>query len=155
MHDVIRNGLEEYLSGASRQEFRAHLAECGECRREVDEIRGISGLFGSLRQAETDALPEIAPGFYYRLSEGIEARKAASPWNLFSISAAFGRRVAFGALMTLAIVGGVLISQEMSVEPEPADPGPIAIMASHDHRVTHDDGSDRDHMLLTLATYNH
>lgn len=154
MHDVVLNGLEEYLSGSARRDFQAHLDECTECRREVEEFSGISGLLTALHAEEA---PAVEPGFYFRVTQTIEAQKPApSPWSLISIGAAFGRRVAFASLMMLALAGGLLISRESSIGPEEAaQPGPIAIMASHDSHVDHPAGADRDRMMLTLATYNH
>jgi anti-sigma factor RsiW len=154
MHEVIQNGLEEYLSGAVRRDFQAHLEQCDGCRREVMEFSAISGAFSVFKE---DAAPEAeaplaAPGFYYRLSQNLEARKAASPWSIFSVNAAFGRRVAFGSLMTLAVLGGLLVSREADFG-GPEQAAPEAIMALHDGMVPHEPGSDRDRMMLTLATY--
>lgn len=150
MHDVIQNGLEDYLSGEVRRDFQAHLDQCDGCRREVMEFIEISGAFAAFKE-EADIAPVPEPGFYFRLSQNLELRKAASPWNLFSVNAAFGRRVVFASLMTLALLGGLLVSHESDYGSQ--QPGPDAIMAAHDATASHEPGSDRDRMMLTLATY--
>jgi anti-sigma factor RsiW len=151
MHDVIQNGLEDYLDGKVRREFQAHLDQCAGCRGEVREFQEVSGLMHALRVPEP---AQPAAGFFLRVEEGIEARKRSSLWNVFSLNAAFGRRVAFASLMTLAVVGSVLVSQERDYEGGPAR-GPEAIMASHDVAAYHTADSDRDQIMLALASYDH
>jgi anti-sigma factor RsiW len=154
MHEVIQNGLEDYLGGTVRRDFQAHLDQCGECRVEVSEFVAISSIFTVFKEdvpVAEEAAGQPAPGFYYRLSQNLEAQKSISPWSIFSIDAVFGRRVAFASLMTLAVLGGLLVSRESDfranelVQPE-------AIMA-HTNTVPHDAATDRDRMMLTLATY--
>jgi predicted anti-sigma-YlaC factor YlaD len=152
MHAVIQDGLEEYLGGHTRRDFQAHLDECAECRTEVLEFRELSGLFREMREAEPIA---VDPGFYFRLSENLEARKRPSFWNLFSLDGVFGRRVAFASLMALTVMGGVLISQETGDIGIAAAPAAPAIMASHDFSAPHEAGADRDRMMVTLASYEH
>ncbi len=153
MHEVIQNGLEEYLAGNVRREFQTHLEQCGACREEVSEFSAVSSAFAAFRQdAELQEAVVPEPGFYYRLSQNIETQKAASPWSLFSINAVFGRRLAFASLMTLAVLGGFLISREADMRPE--QEAPETIMARHDYTVAHAPGTDRDHMLVTLASYS-
>lgn len=149
MHDVIENGLEEYLGGQVRRDFQAHLAKCEKCREEVRQIEELSGMFHALREPEA-IQPD--PGFYFRVSQTIEAQEQPSIWSLFSLDAAFGRRVAFGSLMTLALVGSLLLSTESGVE-TPGMNGPEQVMASHDVSVPHESSVDRDRMLTTLASY--
>jgi anti-sigma factor RsiW len=158
MHAVVQNGLEEYLSGSARRDFQAHLDSCAECRREVAEFSGLSGLLGALRvTANIEEALEPAPGFYYRLTQTLETeRSARSPWSVFSIGAAFGRRVAFASLMMLAVVGSLLISHESSFGLASDEREPITkIMASHDSTAPRNSVENRDRMMLTLATYNH
>jgi predicted anti-sigma-YlaC factor YlaD len=150
MHDVIRDGLEEYLGGQVRRDFQAHLAECAECRTEVRQFEDLSGLFRSLREPEP-VQPE--PGFYFRVSQNIEAQQQPSIWSIFSLDAIFGRRVAFASLMVLALVGSFLISRETGYQ-TPGEISPEVAMASHDVSVPHDSSADRDQMLLTLASYD-
>lgn len=153
MHRIVEEGLEDYLAGRNGREFDTHLAQCPPCRIEVAEFQSVSTLlrdsFASAMLAETSPAP--SSGFYARLLSGLETRKAASPWNLFSLDFAFGRRVAFASLMTLALVGGYLISRESDISPELQ--GPEAIIASHDQSVPHNAAVDRDRMMVTLASY--
>jgi len=150
MHKIIEEGLEDYLGGQVRRDFQAHLDQCGECRTEVQQFEDLSGLFQELRVAEP---VQPAPGFYFRLSQNIEAQRRPSIWNIFSLDAAFGRRVAFGSLLTLAIVGSFLVSRETGFEP-PNPNNPESVMASHDVSVPHESSVDRDRMLVTLASYD-
>jgi predicted anti-sigma-YlaC factor YlaD len=149
MHEVIEKGLEDYLGGQVRRDFQAHLAECENCRAEVRQFEELSGMFSALREPEA-IQPD--PGFYFRVTQAIEARQQPSIWSLFSLDAVFGRRVAFGSLMTLAIVGSLLLSTESNVE-IPGQNEPVQAMASHDFSISHESGVDRDHMLVTLASY--
>lgn len=149
MHEIIQDGLEDYLSGVVRRDFQAHLDQCEECRREVSEFSGVSALFSAFKEVEA---PQPEPGFYYRLSQNLEASKSASPWGIFSLSGAFGRRVAFASLVTLGILGGFLISREADFGADtPA--APDAIIAAHDGTSQHEPATDRDRMMYTLATY--
>jgi len=150
MHKVIEEGLEDYLGGQLRRDFQAHLDQCAECRTEVQQFEDLSGLFQELRVAEP---VQPAPGFYFRLSQNIEAQRRPSIWDIFSLDAAFGRRVAFGSLLTLAIVGSFLVSRETGFEP-PNLNNPESAMASHDVSVPHESSVDRDRMLVTLASYD-
>jgi len=154
MHRIVEEGLEDYLAGRSGREFDTHLAQCPPCRVEVAELQSVSALFReSFAPATLDVTsPAPSSGFYVRLASSLESRKAASPWNLFSLDFAFGRRVAFASLMTLALAGGYLISRESDISPELQ--GPEAIIASHDLSVPHDATVDRDRMMVTLASYD-
>ena len=150
MHDVIQNGLEEYLGGQVRRDFQAHLNECDECRAEVRQFEEFGALFDSLQEPEPVA---IDPGFYFRVTKRIEvAAEAPSFWDIFSLDAVFGRRVAFASLMTLALVGSFLISNETGYD-TPGVTGPEAVMASHDVAAPHDSVSDRDRVFASLASY--
>jgi hypothetical protein len=149
MHEVIENGLEEYLGGQVRRDFQAHLSECEECRVEVRQFEELSGMFRALREPEP-IQPD--PGFYFRVTQTIEAQQEPSFWSIFSLDAVFGRRVAFASLMTLAIVGSFLISSESGSE-TPGIGGAEAVMASHDVSIPHESSVDRDRMLVTLSSY--
>jgi anti-sigma factor RsiW len=145
MHAVIIQDLEEYLSGSlppsALNRFQAHLDACSYCRREIDEIRQTSGWLASLK---IDEPVEPPPAFVAQVMQDVAIRPAPSFWNLFG-DFAFGRRVAFASLLTLAVLGTVLVSREESYEPAP--PTPQAVMAA-------DTGSpNADQMLVTLANY--
>jgi anti-sigma factor RsiW len=143
MHQVILDRLEEYLSGSpSPREFTAHLETCEECRTEVGEMRELSGALVALRAPE-----ELAPpaGFYARVAERVESGRPRSLWRLIWLDPAFGRRVAFASLMTLAILGSYLITRETEYSAGPSRPE--AIMAQQAP------GDNPDVMLATLASY--
>ena len=151
MHDIIQNGLEEYLDGWIRRDFQAHLDECAECRTEVLSFQELSGMLTVLRTSEPIEPP---PGFFFRVSERIEAETKPSFWSIFSLDAVFGRRVAFASVMTLAVVGAFLVSQEGNLT-VPAPVTTDAIIASHDFLSPHDSASERDQMIVQLASYQH
>jgi len=144
MHQVIVERLEEYLSGvltpAAQRDFNAHLETCAECSREVNGMMEMSGLFETLRPAVEIAAPV---GFYARVMSQVSKPQAPTFWSLFSLDAAFGRRVVFASLLTLAIFGSFLVSRETGYAPGPSSPE--AVMAQH--------STNRDSMLLTLTSY--
>ncbi len=154
MHRIIQDGLEEYLAGRAPRDLEVHLNNCAECRLELEEFGSVSSL---LRQVFETPDVEVAPtgSFYARVAqnvaETVEARKTASPWAFFSIDAAFGRRVAFGSLLALALMGSFLISRESDAVID-LQPGPEALIAQHEP-VPPDATVDRDRMMMTLASY--
>ncbi len=151
MHPVIVNGLEEYVAGtllpANRREFEAHLGSCQECRQEFQEMMEISELFQSLRTEETVA---PSPAFATRVMAGIRERRQTSLWGLF-FDPAFGRRVVFASLMTLAVLGSYLVSRESQYTVGPASPD--VIMAEQSAASQAHPTNDRDMMLVTLTSY--
>lgn len=148
MHNEIQNELEDYLSGSASRPFHAHLEKCRECSREVREIQEVSGLFAVLQSPEA---PEPAPGFFYRVSQRMANERQGSFWSVFSFDPGFARRLVFSSLMTLAVLGGYLVSRETAYPP--SNEGPAAIMARHDGSAPHQDGDDRGRMMVTLASY--
>jgi len=62
----------------------------------------------------------------------------------------FFRRVAFASLLLLAGLGSFLVTRESSFSGADA----ASIMAQHDPVADHSESSDRDRMLVTLATYH-
>src|SRR5579862_4845100 len=132
MHAVLLESLEEYLAGAltpaDRKEIEAHLSACESCREELRSMQEVSRLFGSLRSEE--AL-EPTPGFYARVMSEVGEQKTAAPTfaSLFTLDFAFGRRLVFASLLTLAVLGSYLISRESSY---PAGPSPEAVMAQQE-----------------------
>jgi len=145
MHAVIIDHFEEYLYGhlpvAVRDRFQAHLETCGECRREVDEIRESTVLLHALRPTVAVAPP---PDFVARVMQTVAERPASSFWSAFG-DFAFGRRVVFASLLTLAVLGTVLVSREQAYAPNPTTPEAVMADAA---------GSpSADQMLVTLANY--
>jgi anti-sigma factor RsiW len=145
MHAVIVNDIEEYLAGtllpSSQRRFQAHLESCGECRWEIQEMRELNALFGSLKPAGE---VEPAPSFMARVMQDLVMRPVPFLWSPFA-DFAFGRRVVFASLLTLAVLGTVLVSRETAYAPAPTTPE--AVMAN-------DQGSPTaDRMLVTLTAY--
>jgi anti-sigma factor RsiW len=151
MHQVIQYRLEEYLAGTldekAREQMDSHLTGCTDCREEVRAMREISALFRSMESGEA---PGIAPGFYARVSRRIEAEHNGSAWSLF-FEPLFIRRVAFASLLLLASLGTFLVSQETEFN---ASPSAEAIMAEYEASPL-DQAPARDHMLVTLVSYQH
>jgi predicted anti-sigma-YlaC factor YlaD len=155
MHDIVVDELETHLSGrgayknASR-DFYAHLDDCADCRAEVAAMDDLSLLLGELRlNPEQATLPQPSLGFYNRVRYRIVEKQQREAWGLFSPGAAFFRRVAFASLLLLAGLGSFLVSRESSFSGTDA----ASIMAQHDPVAAHSESSDRDRMLVTLATY--
>jgi anti-sigma factor RsiW len=144
MHQVIVESLEEYIGGdlapSTRRDFEAHLEACEECKREVNGMLELSGLFVSLRSTEEIAPP---PEFCAQVFARVSKQQTASFWTLFSLDATFGRRVVFASLMTLAVLGSFLVSREVAYSPGPARPE--SVMAEQ--------AASRDTMLVTLTSY--
>lgn len=151
MHAVVMESLEDYLSGTLEPEVErsveAHLRACSSCREEIHGMQEVSTLFTGLRPA---AAVEPSAGFYARVMQQVEAvRPAPSFASLFTLDFAFGRRLVFGSLMTLAILGTYLVSHES------LDPGgltPEAIMAQEETPAFYS-APAHVNMLVTLAAY--
>ena len=143
MHQVILDRLEDHLSGSPcSREFTAHLESCEECRAEVQGMKELSGVLSALRAPETLA-PSL--GFYTQVSRRVEAQRPRSLWSFVWLEPAFGRRVAFASLMTLAILGSYLITRETEYSAGP--PRPEVIMAQQAP------ADNPDTILATLASY--
>ena len=147
-------GLEEYLSGTLEpvelRTIEAHLSSCPLCWEEVSGMQQVSSLFSSLRTEE--AIPP-SPYFYARVVERLRAeQKQAAPSfaSLFALDFAFGRRLVFASLLTLALAGSFLVAREAGT---PAGGmSPHTVMAQQNSP-----GFDSDHapdnMLVTLTAY--
>jgi len=147
--------LEEYLAGslepAALRELEAHLTNCRTCREEVHGMQDLSLLFGSLRHDETETW-NIAPGFYANVMGQVDQRKAAPALaNLFALNVAFGRRLVFASLLTLAVLGSYLVTHESRY---PVGPSPEAILAQQ-NAPAFETGGAENNMLATLTAYEH
>jgi anti-sigma factor RsiW len=158
MHDIVIEELETHLSGGglyqtASREFYAHLADCEPCRAEVSEMDELSVLLRELKSdpaAAAGVVPEPTLGFYARVRNEIVEKQQKEAWGLFSPGAAFFRRIAFASLLLLAGLGSFLVTRESSFSGTDA----ASIMAQHDPVSAHSASSDRDRMLVTLATYS-
>jgi anti-sigma factor RsiW len=145
------DSLEDYLSGtlkpADWQAVDAHLSTCQVCRDEIRGIEDVSQLFVSLKSEE---VWEPSPGFYAGVMRHVE-RQATVPSfaGMFSLDFAFGRRLVFASLLTLAVLGGYLVSREAEY---PAGPSPEAILAQED-APAFSSAPAQDNMLVTLTAY--
>jgi len=151
MHAVVMDSLEEYLADAlepaTRRTIDAHLNACHSCREELNGMQEMSLLFGSLR---TEEVFEPSPGFCAGVLQHVGTLKPAPTFaGLFALDFAFGRRLVFASLMTLAILGGFLATRETQY---PVGPSPDAIMAQQESPAFAS-AAAQDNMLVTLTAY--
>jgi anti-sigma factor RsiW len=151
MHAVVMDSLEEYLAGAletaAQQVIETHLSTCKMCREEIHSMQDVSQLFVSLR---SDEIFDPPPGFYAGVRQQVADRRAAPSFaGLLTMDFAFGRRLVFASLLTLATLGSYLVSSEVKYQ---AGPSPEAVMAQQDSP-TFDSAPARDNMLVTLTAY--
>jgi len=150
MHSVVMEHLEEYLAGAlnpaAQREIEAHLNTCESCREEVQGMQEVGQLFRSL-QTEPEEAPTPSLGFYARVLQTARSQSAPGFASLFALDFAFGRRLVFASLLTLAVLGSYLVSRETDYN---AGPSPEAVMAQDNSSPA---AADRDRMLVTLTSY--
>jgi anti-sigma factor RsiW len=111
MHQPIRDNLEEYLKGSTRQvpqAFHAHLVACEECASELRLLETQANMLRSLRSVE-DVGP--IPGFYARVRERIEDQGRVSIWSIF-LQPSFGRRLAIASAALVVLLGTYLVTTE-------------------------------------------
>jgi len=150
MHAVVMNSLEEYLSGmlepAAHRDIEAHLDTCDRCREELAGMQEISELFRSLHTEET---VDPAPGFYGRVMQAVGGRKSAPAFaGWFEANLAFGRRLVFASLLTLAVLGSYLVMHEGEY---PSGLSPESVMAQQ-NSPGFDSPHSQDNMLATLTS---
>jgi anti-sigma factor RsiW len=151
MHAAEVDRLEEYLSGslepAALDKIEAHLKTCEACRREVEAMQELSQYLAVLRP-EKDQEP--APGFYARVMDRVGRQSAALTFStLCNWQFAFGRRLAFAALVTFAILGSYLVMHENA---SPSGLSPEAVMAQQESPAF-ESGPGPDNMLVSLTAY--
>ena len=113
MHREIQDRIEGVLAG-SQPDTREHLAQCDECRTEVQGMQEQTALLRELR-SPADFTADLRPGFYARVMERIEAEGPISIWNLF-IESTFGRRIAVASLALALLIGVYVVTSERSAE---------------------------------------
>jgi anti-sigma factor RsiW len=153
MHAVVMESLEEFLAGTlepvERRTIEAHLGSCAACREELQGMEDLSLLFGSLHANESFDAP---PGFYARVMQQVEQRKATPSWsNFFTFDPALGRRLVFSCLLVLVAMGTYLVSSERGYTSERM---PDAVMAEQTHP-QFESAPASESMLVTLANYEH
>ena len=88
MHREIRDHIDDVLRGGeSLETAREHLAQCDECRTELQGMQEQTALIRELR-APADFAADLRPGFYARVMERIEAEAG----DLSAIFIRFGER---------------------------------------------------------------
>lgn len=151
MHAVVMDSLEEYLSGtlkpAALRDIEAHLSNCDLCRQEVAGMEQVSQWFGAFR-VEEELAP--APGFYARVMRQVGHRQVVPSFaGFFALDFAFGRRLVFASLLTLAALGSFLVFNESEY---PTSISPESVMAQQDSPA-YDSAGAHENMLATLTTY--
>ena len=151
MHAVLKESLEEYLAGAlepaALRVVEAHLKACEECREEAAGMRQVSLLMGALK---AERPMEVPVGFYSRVMQQVGDRKPVPTFSsLFALDFAFGRRLAFACLLTLAVLGSYLVTTENG---QPAALSPEVVMAEQD-APAFNSSQAHEAMLATLTRY--
>jgi len=151
MHAVVMESLEEYLSGTltptALRSIEAHLSSCEACRQEVAGMQEIAECFEVFRVAEPVAPP---PAFYAKVMREVGQRRAVPSFaGFFALDFAFGRRLVFASLLTLAALGSYLVSYESGY---PSGLSPDTVMAQQDNPA-YENARSQDNMLATLTSY--
>ncbi len=155
MHQPIRDNLEEYLKGSTRQvpqEFHAHLQACPEC---ASELRLFQGQAEMLRLLQPDGDPEPRAGFYARVIDRIDQEGRTSVWSVL-LQPNFGRRLAMASAALVMLLGTYLVTTERG-EPEVASTdvvftgAPATPVAAEDSLQQQ---RQRDAVLVNLAAYH-
>ena len=156
MREFVRDQLEDYLSGtlpsAEQAKIEAYLKENPAEAEELALFKESAELLKDLRLPEDEIL-EPEPAFYARVLQQIESEREIPFWAVF-LQPAFGRRLAFGSLMWLALLGGYIvtfggpaeeatqhIAQRLLTEPPSAD---------YELRLSPDLERNRNHMLAGM-----
>ncbi len=154
MHKPILDGLESYLSGhlpaLEKARFSAHLAECDDCRAELDLMQSHAELVRLLRPP---VLIDPSPGFYARVMERIESQAAPSLWSIF-LEPAFGTRLMVAALgLFVVLAGAAWQTQPDSMVLE--EHNPVSVLAAYEMPPASglDPQQDRNVVFVKLATY--
>jgi anti-sigma factor RsiW len=150
MHQPIRERLEQYLGGTEDRDVELHLAECRQCKSEVERMRRQAAILRSLRPGEL----EPAPGFYARVMERVESQRITSVWSIL-LEPVFAKRLAYASLALLALLGTLAVS----IGTEPAAPPSSAEVIMVENPIGPplgaDPARDRNVVLVNLATYQH
>ena len=153
MHSVVMESLEEYLSGTLKpavlRDIEAHLSNCETCRQEVAGMQQVSQWFGAFR-VEEELAP--APGFYAQAMRQVGHRQVVPSFaGFFALDFAFGRRLVFASLVTLAVLGSYLVAYESAY---PTGLAPETVMAQQDSPA-YDSARAQENMLATMTSYEH
>ena len=112
MKVFVRDRLEDYLAGtlpAKKQaEFEDYLKQHPAEAEELALFEKCAELLTDLRLPESEIL-EPQPAFYAQVMQQVESEREIPFWAVF-LQPAFGRRLAFGSLMWLALLGGYVVT---------------------------------------------
>ncbi len=111
MHQPIRDNLEDYLKGSTRQvpqEFHAHLGACEEC---ASELRLLEAQAKMLRSLRSDSAIEPRPGFLCPRDGADRRAGRTSIWSVF-LEPSFGRRLAVASATLVVLLGTYLVTTE-------------------------------------------
>ncbi len=150
MHAVVMESLEDYLAGSLEpsevRAIEAHLSNCDRCREELRGMQEVSQMFSSLKSEEAF---EASPAFYRGIMEktGVARRTAPSYASFFDL--AFGRKLVFASLLTLALTGSYLVTHESQGSTAIS---PAGVMAQQ-NAPGFDSAPAPDNMLVTLTAY--
>jgi hypothetical protein len=112
-HDVLKERLSEYLDNeldaAGRAEVESHLAECGDCRADLEALGAVVTRAGSLMDAPPSA--DLWPGIESRIAPPQVLRPAFTRRRFaFTlpqlIAASLALTIASGGMVWLARLGG-------------------------------------------------
>jgi anti-sigma factor RsiW len=153
MHSVVMDSLEEYLAGtlepAELREIEAHLSTCPMCSDELRSMQEVSLCFDSFECEETVA---PSPFFFSKvMRQAQEPRPQPGFAGLFSLDLAFGRRLVFASLLTLAVAGSFLVTREM----ENGRTNTLTSVLAQQNAPGFDSAPAPDNMLVTLTAYEH
>jgi len=110
-------------------------------------MQQVSFWIGALKAEDAVEPPT---NFYARVMQQVGGRKPVPTFSsLFAQDFAFGRRLVFACLLTLAVLGSYLVTREAG---EPAALSPEVIMAQQDSPTFNSNQAHED-MLATLTRY--
>jgi anti-sigma-K factor RskA len=115
-HSSYRDDIGAYLLGAltdlEREAFEGHIADCPECRDEVERLRpGVDSLPRSVEQLEPppglkSSLMEVVEREARERSDQPVRRRRRPRWPAFALA----RPVLVGAALALGLVAGIVVS---------------------------------------------
>ena len=155
MHQPIRDNLEEYLKGSTRQvpqEFHKHLEMCEDC---ATELRLYQGQAEMLRLLQPGGDLDPRAGFYARVMDRIEQEGHSSIWSEL-LQPNFGRRLAMASAVLVVLMGTYFVTTERS---EPVVASTDVVFTGAPSSPVADQDSlqqqrQRDAVLVNLAAYH-
>lgn len=113
------------LDHAGREQVLVHLAHCGDCRAEVDVLRGLKG---ALRRSDPGAPDHLTA----RLLASTAGRPVAAPRAVAPRRRTRLRRTAVGgAFATAGVLGALSLAGPPVDQPAPMDPTGAGLVIEH------------------------